>query len=466
MSNVVMVEQLPEMVTPPTEQLDRYQIEAQARYLIENRQSQPEVTIQRGEYRDNARTALMEALTASGHLSKVEISGSVEEINQQVMCRLLNGWSDALPVHEQKRRFAEICEELVIQQTHHDIVAGLLPPETAVGIISDCPTVEMPGIGYRYKNKKGMVRSTHLQRNDDGSYTRVIEQVSRSNSGWETSQGFLSACGLDMQSDNTPIDLAVLSTPFLYTTRDFIDGVVDVQRQLDRYAGQNIRYGEKIADNPNHVDYHLLRQESQRREAEIECYIDGLADLEAQLAEFTQNGSMSGQESLQIFQQEVGRILSAICTLSPEYAEATFGAASVPIFYQAAELAMRGELEQARNLVEANGHMKETITFCGMSFSIEEAEKMGINVNKFGKLVEEGKENWKWKKGVCQVSACPTRPGKTEVGPCSVCRTCQSMFDKGRDPTKPSILQKAIQKKKIVLPIDPKTKEDSTIKAA
>lgn len=46
------------------------------------------------------------------------------------------------------------------------------------------------------------------------------------------------------------------------------------------------------------------------------------------------------------------------------------------------------------------------------------------------------KSNWKWKKGVCQVKACPSRPGQTEVGPCSVCRHCQAEFDAGRDPTK------------------------------
>ncbi len=48
----------------------------------------------------------------------------------------------------------------------------------------------------------------------------------------------------------------------------------------------------------------------------------------------------------------------------------------------------------------------------------------------------ENKSNWKWKKGVCQVRSCFTRPGETEVGPCSVCRNCQTKFDKGEDPTK------------------------------
>lgn len=48
----------------------------------------------------------------------------------------------------------------------------------------------------------------------------------------------------------------------------------------------------------------------------------------------------------------------------------------------------------------------------------------------------ESKDSWKWKRGVCQVKSCSTRPGQTEVGPCSVCRKCQVKFDKGEDPTK------------------------------
>lgn len=49
---------------------------------------------------------------------------------------------------------------------------------------------------------------------------------------------------------------------------------------------------------------------------------------------------------------------------------------------------------------------------------------------------DDKSESWSWKKGICQVSSCSTRPGQTEVGPCSVCRSCQAKFDNGEDPTK------------------------------
>lgn len=50
---------------------------------------------------------------------------------------------------------------------------------------------------------------------------------------------------------------------------------------------------------------------------------------------------------------------------------------------------------------------------------------------------EKGKR--KWKKGKCQVKACKS-PQPTEVGPCSVCKRCQAVFDGGGDPTKPGFV--------------------------
>lgn len=48
--------------------------------------------------------------------------------------------------------------------------------------------------------------------------------------------------------------------------------------------------------------------------------------------------------------------------------------------------------------------------------------------------------NRKWKLGSCQVKSCPS-PKPTEVGPCSVCKRCQAVFDSGGDPTKQSFIE-------------------------
>lgn len=44
---------------------------------------------------------------------------------------------------------------------------------------------------------------------------------------------------------------------------------------------------------------------------------------------------------------------------------------------------------------------------------------------------KEKADKWDWKKGYCRIPQCPTLPGKTSVGPCAVCRKCQSKFDSG-----------------------------------
>jgi hypothetical protein len=425
-----------------TEQLiNRQSIEAEAWQLIQTRAEQPPVPVGRQEYEDNARTTLMEALTASGFLSKVEISGSLAVINQQVMRRLLNGWDDMLPGHEQLRRYQEICEELTIQKLHQLMVRGELPGDMELAIISDCPPKTAVGdkLGYRFSNQKGMVRSTALRANPDGSYTRVIEQVSRSNSNSGATFRFLGKYGMGV-GNQLPADVAVLSKTFAYSRRDLVDGVVDVQRQLDRQAGRGIRYGDLITDKPDHAPYAKLREISAERESRIEAYIADLASLEAELAECVAQG-LAPQEATQIFHEEVDRILSAICILEPEYALETYGQKMSGIFYQAAHLEARGQHQAAAALIASNNSLKDTITFCGMSISLKEAREMGLPVNDMGDLVDKGKESWKWKRGICQVSSCQTRPGMTDVGPCSVCRGCQKEFNAGRDPTKKTLLK-------------------------
>lgn len=408
---------------------ERAEVEAEAWQLIENRHEQPVVEVPRQERRDNARTAIMEAITESGHLSTVEITGSLEEINQQVLNRLLNGWSDTLPLAERNRRYAEICEELIIQRTFNSILEGHLPPDTAVGIVSDIPSAVIDGIGgYRYKNKKGMVRSTQLQANPDASYTRIITQVSRSNSGPATTFSYLESQEVTPESEYTP-DVAALRAPFLH---NYVDAAVGIQRRLDYFAGAGIRYGDKLTDKPTHASYENLADESKRREEDVEAYVDGLANLEEQLDVLVKQG-MTRSNADQLYAEEVIRILDAICINNPEYVEATYGKKAVAVFDHVAILVARGEEEQAKEYLEEKGYLKEDVDFCGVTISIDEAREKGLDVNDLGSLLEKG---IKWKKGYCRVEACPSKPKQTDVGPCSVCRRCQRLFNAGADPTK------------------------------
>ncbi len=414
--------------------INRQLIEAEAWQLLEGRDTQLQpVPVQ--ENLDNARTALMEALTASGHLSRVEISGSLEEINSQVLNRLLNGWDSNLPAHEQKRRFAELCNELFIQVVLKAVAEGHLPADTEILEISDYPEALIgTSIGYRHANKKGMVRSTGLMFHPDGSYTRVIEQTSRSNGTWHSTFGFFDACNI--QTTNKATDLAALEKPVIYSASNLVDKVVDVMRLLDEHTGQGVKYGDSGERAANSIPYEDLRQESARREAEIATYYEDLAKLEIQLDSWLSEGLITQKEKTDLYNGEVVRILNAVCTLAPEYAADTFGSNSAPVFHKAAELTAMGRVQEAAVLLNSSQYLMEKVVFCGATIEIEDAKKIGLEVNSFGSLVEKGKNSWKWKDGVCVVKACPSRPTKTKVGPCSVCKSCQAKFDAGQDPTK------------------------------
>lgn len=415
------------------ELVSRQAVEARAWQLLQNRDQFDKVEIGQQEYTDNARTALMEALTASGHLSLVRLNGTIEEINAQVLTRLLNGWDDTLPFHEKQRRFAELCNELVIQETHKAIVAGDLPISTRVLEISDYITgvseTVASELGYRSENKKGMVRSTGLVANNDGTYTRVIEQISRSNATGGSTSSLFEASGITVDwGDNH--DVQALSRPLLYSTAQYANGVIDIQRRLDKYAG-GVLYGEYTS--PMHVPYEELRQESAVREARIEFYIDKLANYEKRLDQQLELGKITvGQKDTQ-YKHQVRSILEAICTLAPEYAEDCFGQEVVEIFMQASNYAAMGQHDLAQQIIMDNRNLQKTITFCGVSISADKAKELGIEISETGELISEGKENMSFKPGVCRIKSCGK---KTEVGPCSICRKCQDRFDKGEDPTK------------------------------
>lgn len=416
----------------------REQIEAEAQRLLASRHDRPLIKKQAKEYHDNSRTALFEALTACGHHSQVVLHGdSPEMIHRQVVDRLLNGFSDDLPAHEKARRFEELCEELITYRRDQMVADGSLPTHTEVGIFSDVPTVLIKDMGYRYANGKGMVRTSKFVALNEGGYARVIEQVSRSNSSGRTSNGFLTFCGLSADpSDQRPSDIIGLSRPFLYSAEDFTDGIVDIVRVTDQLDGPGVRYGEPAASPSKLPDYAELRTESSRREAEAERFIDRLARLEADLDLRLLAGELPPAEAQAIYQGEVERILAAICTLHPDYTADTFGNQSVESFVQASQLVAAGQLAQAQRLLEHTRYLRNEVTFCGVTISIDEAKEKGLPVNDYNELINEGKEGWEWKLGQCVVKQCPSRPSKTLVGPCSVCKKCQAQFDAGKDPTK------------------------------
>jgi hypothetical protein len=98
------------------------------------------------------------------------------------------------------------------------------------------------------------------------------------------------------------------------------------------------------------------------------------------------------------------------------------------------------EIRYSYQLAHAQGDLK---VGCGGAVRTENDSSLDPNnpvdlKETFDSIFGDEKSGWKWKQGVCRVKACPTRPGKTRVGPCEVCVRCQAKFDSGNDPTKTS----------------------------
>lgn len=416
--------------------IDRANIEQRAQALIDGRDLAPDIEFMPMEKKDNARTAIMEALTASGHLSRVEFTGALDDINAQILRRLINGYDHNLPEHERQRRFAEICEELVIQDILSKVVTGLLPSDTEVLTISDY--ADFYGntlLGYRAKNRKGMVRSTGLISNNDGTYTRVIEQVSRSNGTQETTDKFYSDSGIVRSQDGQP-DVCNLKKQAIYSRSVVIDGVVGVQRKLDKYAGSGVLYGDVINSETTHPAYEHLRAESLRREDQIQFFVDRLVEYDEKISAQLSAGQLTHNQYKGLYNEELRQILRAICIQEPAYTRDTFGELAVDSYEKASVAYLRGDQQAFEHYMRRAALVEQTVTFCGGSISSEQAKEMGIEVDDLKDLLGESKKSWKWKKGVCRTENCTTRPGETLVGPCSVCKTCQYWYDQKRDPSR------------------------------
>lgn len=383
------------------------------------------------EAEDNARTAIFEALTASGHMSRVELVGRADEVHAQVMTRLLNGYyRPNIPEHERARVFQEICEELTIYETYLQTLTGDLPPDIKVTTISDFADPLGPlanKLGYRSANKKGMIRETSFRRNENGELVRVIKQISRSNSDAETTINVLSDSGVTV-SRSGYADIDLLGTQLMGSKI----GAIEIMKRLDRHAGMAVMYGEyKQADT---VSYEDLEMTSLLREARVEPFIEELAELERTLDNKQARGEISQSEWTREYGTKLRDIIRAICIIEPSYTKDALGEKVVEAYHRAHAAFVGGDSAGASGIASGASGQESSIVVCGMEVSASTITTDSVETSNRAveKMLEKSK--WKWTTGYCRESLCPNNKKKTKVGPCNVCVNCQHIYDNGKRP--------------------------------
>ncbi len=426
--------------------VNRSEIEQQATYLLANRGDIEMNYKTEQTYRADARTALFEALTASGHLSKVELSGSLDYIHGTMLSVHLNAYSDTLPDHEKARQYQELCEELTRQKVEHLQTDGEVSVALQVATISDDPSSggmsdrQAQALGYRPQNHKGMVRSSRLIIQPDGTYTRVTEQVSRSNSNAVTTAQFFAENDLPVRP-HSRADVRVLGSQLLHSMSE---GVIGLQRRLDMFNGVEIRYGEQ--KNDTQISYEHLAQESAARESQAEAYTSILADYMMKLDNLETIGDINQKQHSELLKTEIHRILQSICVMSPIYAVDCFGVEAAPGYYQASDKALAGDIGGSTETVANNQSKEQTVSLCGMSITNQKAKELGVEVDSLGRLIQLGLERWGTKIGACRVPDCvSSKP--TEVGACDVCTGgCEPLFNRGWSLSKISSYYRSLRK--------------------
>jgi hypothetical protein len=356
---------------------------------------------------------------------------------------MVSGYKACAPGHERTRRFAELCTELVTERSQAAILRGELAPTTAIVESSNYPIGLADDVarreGYRSFNLKGMIRATYLLQHEDGiTYTRVIEQLSRSNSTPEGTFALFAESGITPVGAGSP-DVIALNTPMLYSGNDYTEAVLNVQRWLDAYSGPDVLYGEQRGTQPMHVSYEEVRAESHRREQQLEVYVDKLEAFDIRLERAWQQGLISSEQRSNQHKTQLLNMLRSICLVCPEYADDCFGQEAAMLYREASDYAAMGDYERVDMIMGIAQQYEQPVAVCGEELTAEEAALLGLTPDSTQALTEAAKESMPITKGVCRINNCPS-PKPTDIGPCHVCvgsHSCQALFDKGvKDPSK------------------------------
>ncbi len=304
----------------------------------------------------------------------------------------------------------ELRRRLIEDDEYDDMIkmARGEPPNTMV-VVSDFPPELMGATqdigGYNTRRKQTMMRV--ITSDGAGKITMVSRSLDRSDrQALEAIYGYFGTVPKpgELLGQRIHRDLPAEEQAFL---PDWLTGVYD--RSLEKQYGGQWHGGRTPAEMINTYDF--VRTQNDLVDTFVAAKLRNSAE-----AEGLRYGLAAAMDTR--FKKRLG---SAITSYVHAHRKPTY---CIPPVH---------EMEQAGILARTQG---KTFSACGLTEGGEELEpsiQEQIAAAGYGNKTS-GKESWKWKKGICRTSSCPTRPATTKVGPCSICTCCQSLYDKGKDP--------------------------------
>lgn len=324
-----------------------------------------------------------------------------------------------LPAYELRRRLIEKEEYLDMLK----MMRGELP--NTMVVVSDFPPELMNSRvdvgGYNAKRKQTMLRI--LVKTSDNKMSMYSQSLDLSDrqalENIYLDMGFVPNGG-ELLGQRMNVSLGELEQRLL---TDRLTAVYD--RSLSQRLGGSWQAGIRGCNSSNTYDFVCQQQDL----------------LNAYLA--TSTRFTGGFKDYSLAAAMKDRFLGVNKKVSYSISSATIGNVDA-ISMALAEMGNSGNRAQARG---------DTFSGCGATLNSNKNIDSEFQLQELGYGNRASKsssaESLKWKKGVCRIDNCPTRPGKTEVAQCSVCRGCQAHFDKGIDPKKIYRVVKTIQPKSV-----------------
>jgi hypothetical protein len=224
----------------------------------------------------------------------------------------------------------------------------------------------------------------------------------------------------------------MLDTPLLIPKEMMPNGVIDVIERYDDAAGGTF-FGQR-KPRQNYKEYlKFCRQREAAMEPNVQKVVDELLqakDLLEPLDAVKKLHELSEKYMVEYAVEDE--------SIDPR----VFGAVSAEHIKQARAWLSQGDAERYRqSLLSAQATAVSSSCPTAIAARAAAAAAAGEAFDSDGLPISSeassaNRKNWKTKIGMCIIKGCPTRPGKTKVGPCGICMDrCQELFDKGDDPT-------------------------------